>query len=106
MSWKFDDAEGMHDMAQICMAQICQNRRVTNDSTQQFPQGNKKLAKCLCPPAPGRCIKADVITGAFVSQLVGGTGQYLNSRTGTTGRVLDLLKAHQPVGRPPVRRLD
>jgi len=40
VTWKFDDGDGMYDVAQICL-----KGHVTNDSTQQHPQANKKF----CP---------------------------------------------------------
>jgi hypothetical protein len=67
MAWKFDEGEGMYDVAQICL-----NGHVTNDSTQQFPQASKKFCpKCgaatttVCPTC-GYPIRGDYISDAVV----------------------------------------
>ena len=67
MGWRFDDAEGMYDIAQICL-----NGHITNDSTQQFPQGSKKFcpncgaATTIACPTCGHPIRGDYISDVVV----------------------------------------
>lgn len=66
MGWKFDEGEGMYDVAQICI-----KGHVTNDSTQQFPQASKKF----CPKCGAETITACrecgyPIRGDYVSDVV------------------------------------
>jgi len=66
MAWKFDEGEGMYDVAQVCL-----NGHVTNNSTQQFPASSKKF----CPKCGAATIVACAdcgypIRGDYISDAV------------------------------------
>ena len=72
MAWKFDDAEGMFDVAQICL-----NGHVINDRTQQFPQGNKRFCPICGEATTTTCLECDhPIRGDYISDLVVVMGRF------------------------------